>query len=357
LGFLDCHVVFGEKGGQAPGRVFLLPGPKLFKGPFSAVFRQAEDVWADGKKESNPLSAEPWLRHRFSVQHSFVATAMGGAVRISSVLFRLRRKFLAASEIICYALVRPARLRFVIVSCERNAGDYALRCLESVYQQDYDRTLIRHLFVDDASEDGTHEKVQDWLQAHPDHSVEYLHRDSRQGGTANTREGFSSAEKGTVIIELNGDDWLPDSKVLDFYSRVYADQSVWMTYNSCRVKNGPPWELARPCSRQTIENNAFRDMPDWSASHLHTFRSELFSHLDDDVFIDPMTGEYWECADDQAIYLGMLELAGKHSKHLNRMTCIYNFWEESHSYSDNEKSVATANRIRQLKRYQPLQEL
>ena len=278
-------------------------------------------------------------------------------MRISSVLSRSRRKFLAACEILRYAMVRPARQDFVIVTCERHAGDYALRCLESVYRQDYDRGLIHHIFIDDASQDGTHEKILHWLESHPGHSVEYIHRDRRRGGTANTQDGFSRADRGSVVLELNGDDWLPDSKVLDFYSRVYVDDSVWMTYNTCRVKDGPPGDWACPYPQEIIRDNAFRDWPVWSASHLHTFRSELFAHLEEDVFMDPLTGDYWECADDQAVYLGMLELAGRHAKHLNRITYIYNFWQESHSYNDNEKSIATAARIRQLKRYQPLKAL
>jgi glycosyltransferase involved in cell wall biosynthesis len=245
----------------------------------------------------------------------------------------------------------------MVVSCERNAGDYAIRCLESVYCQRYDRDLIKHLFIDDASDDGTHEKVLQWLDQHPDHRVEYLHREERLGGTSNTHYGFNRAEQDTVVIELNGDDWLSDDKVFDHLSRVYTDEDVWMTYNSLRMHNGPPVPWAKSFPPEVVEQNAFRDATDWPASHLHTFRKGLFDHLKEETFFDPQTGDYWECADDQAIYLGMLELAGWHSRHLNRITCVYNFWEESHSYSDNEKSVATAERIRKMARYQPLKGL
>ncbi len=269
--------------------------------------------------------------------------------------FRIRRKFFAGLEWLKYLFCSPARQPFLVVSCERNTGAYALRCLESVYCQRYDKTLVKHLFIDDASDDGTHEKIVRWLQHHPDHRVEYLHRCERVGGTCNTEYGFRQAEQDAVVIELNGDDWLSDDMVLDHLSRVYADENVWMTYNTMKIHNGPPVPWAKGFSAEVIAQNAFRDVQDWPASHLHTFRKSLFDHLAEETFIDPQTGDYWECADDQAVYLGMLELAGRHSRHLNRITCVYNYWEGSHSYQDNAKSIKTAERIRQVQRYQPLE--
>lgn len=275
-------------------------------------------------------------------------------LKLDSVLRRCRRKLLALAEGLRYLFVRPSPQPFVIVSCERNAGDYALRCLESVFSQRYDHGLMKHIFIDDASDDGTHEKIQGWLATHSGHCVEYLHREIRRGGTANTLEGIRRAARDAVVVELNGDDWLADPGVLAFLGKVYADDDVWMTYNTCRTRNGPPADWARPYSSEVIANNAFRDEPGWQASHLHSFRKKLFEHLDPDTFIDPLTGAFWECADDQVLYLGMLELAGKHSRHLHRVSYIYNFWEASHSYQDGARSIATAARIRQMNRYAPL---
>lgn len=275
-------------------------------------------------------------------------------MRVANILIRIRRKIYSGLEILSYAFVKPVRQPFLVVSCERNAGDYALRCLESIYSQDYDKSLVNHIFIDDASDDGTHEKIMQWLMDHPDHRVEYIRRQKRLGGTYNTLDGFRQAEQEAVVIELNGDDWLPDKKVFDYLSRVYADGDVWMTYNTLRFHNGPPMTWARAFSNEVVRKNAFRDVLDWPSSHLHTFRKRLFDHMEKHTFLDPQTGGYWECADDQAIYFGMLELSGQHSKHLNRVTYVYNFNESSHAYVDHEKSKACAARIRAGKRYQPI---
>jgi len=246
---------------------------------------------------------------------------------------------------------------FCIVTCERNAGDFVVRCLDSVYAQNYPKQYVRHIFIDDASSDDTPVLIRDWLDSHPDHQVEFLANQERAGGTANTVRGFSMAPEESIVLELNGDDWLPDQDVLGFLNKVYADDNVWMTYNTLCYPNGqiPFW--AKPYPDRVIRENGFREFPDWPSSHLHTFRQQLFRHLRADTFLDPETGAYWESADDQAIYLAMLELSGHHARHLNRVTYVYNFWESSHSFVCPDSTQERAMRIRRTKKYMPLDRL
>ena len=270
----------------------------------------------------------------------------------------VRRKILAICEGIKYFFVTPeVDQYFYVVSCERNAGSDAIRCLESVYDQTYTRSHLRHLFIDDDSDDGTHKLILDWLAAHPDHNVEYIHNLHKQGGTSNTVKGFRMAPVDAVVMEVNGDDWLPDHGVAQFFNKIYANSDVWMTYNTLKFSDGPPAPWAGKWSDEVIRNNTFRDSETWTTGHLHTFRKRLFDHVGEDTFVDPVTGDYWECADDQAIYLSMFELAGQHSKNINRISYVYNFNETSHAYHDNDKSVATAKRIREMERYQSLKQL
>jgi glycosyltransferase involved in cell wall biosynthesis len=210
------------------------------------------------------------------------------------------------------------------------------------------------LFIDDDSDDGTHEIIQNWLTEHPNNNVEYIRNPQRLGGTANTVQGFGMAPASAIVMEVNGDDWLSDRRVAQFFNKIYTDDDVWMTYNTLRFSNGPPAPWARKWPTEVIRENAFRDSEDWTTGHLHTFRKGLFDHVDEEAFIDPATGNYWECADDQAIYLSLFELAGTHSKNINRISYVYNFNESSHAYADHEKSKACAARIRAGKRYQPI---
>jgi glycosyltransferase involved in cell wall biosynthesis len=261
-------------------------------------------------------------------------------------------------EAVRYGLTGPEVERaFYIVSCERNAGGSAARCLESVYSQTHPRIKVRHLFVDDASTDGTDRLIEEWLRQHPDHNVEYVHQGTRRGGTRNTIEGLRRAPAGTVVVELNGDDWLPNRRVLSFLSRVYRDSGTWLTYNTLRYASGGIPKELRPLPQWVIRRNACRDGIKYVTDPLRTVRRELLDHFRDESLIDPQTGEYWEHADDQAVFLGLLELAGWHAKHVYRTTYVYNHRETSEDVLDRAGSRKLAQRIRQTPKYQPLSSL
>lgn len=278
--------------------------------------------------------------------------------RIYIAKIRLYRKLRAVKEWLSYVQTTPQKnMCFEIVTCERNAGNFSLKCLNSVYRQAYPSEKIRHIFIDDASDEETTDLINAWLQKHPAHRVEFIRNRTRRGGTANTLMGFRMARSGSIVMELNGDDWLADCGVLSFLNRVYADPDVWMTYNTPRYASGPPALWVGRIPDKIVTSNSFREMGGWVSSHPHTFRRELFDHIRDDTLIDPETGAFWESADDQAIYLAMLELAGSHSMHLHRTTYVYNFHEQSHVYSDGAGSEARARRIRLQPKYQPLESL
>jgi glycosyltransferase involved in cell wall biosynthesis len=259
-------------------------------------------------------------------------------------------------EIVRYGLTRPKfHHDFYIVSCARHAGEDAVRCLASVHDQRYPRERIHHIYIDDASTDGTHERIAQWLREHPAHCVNYVHRDRRVGGTANNLDGFRRASPGAIVIELNGDDWLPDARTLDFLNRVYADPAVWMTYNTLRALDGSiPKPVPYP--RSVVAANAFRRCLRYS-SHLHSFRRELFDRVREDSLIDPRTGEYWASSDDLALYYPLLELAGRHARHLSRITYIYNYTAMAEERLDRSGQHDRARRIRELPPYSPLDAL
>ena len=268
----------------------------------------------------------------------------------------LRRAVGRGIEILRYGLARPCGNRhFHIVSAQRNMGDAALKCLDSVYSQRYPREFVRHIFIDDASTYNTPSLIEHWLGDHPDHKVEFIRNSERLGMLANNMTGFGLAEPTAIGIELNGDDWLPDAGVLRFLNKVYNDPGVWMTYNTVRRIDGIiPLPLA-PKRRVTAERS-FRSAP-WATSALHTFRIPLFRHLRSESLIDPETGKPWELAQDQAIYLPMLEMAGNHARNIYRVTLTYNFHENSDENVNRRSQLHAAQRIRSRPPYVELRSL
>jgi len=254
-------------------------------------------------------------------------------------------------------LPADGQMRFFVVSCERNAGEAALNCLDSVYNQRYNREQVDYLFIDDASTDNTRQLVEGWLRAHPDHNVEFVPHAERRGGTANTIDSFRAAPPGTVVVELNGDDWLPDPAVLCVLDKLYRDPNVWMTYNTHRFADG---RISGNCFRipeKVLRENTVREHVFFMARALRTFRRELFEHVKEESLIDPQTGEYWSSVDDQAIFLSMLELAGFHARHISRVMYVYNHHGESDDKKDEEGTRDRERRIRALPKYAPLESL
>ena len=265
----------------------------------------------------------------------------------------LRRALGRGFEALRYSKVRPRRRqRFHIVSAQRNMGEVALTCLQSVYDQKYPNNLVQHVFIDDASTDDTVQLVEAWLRDHPDHCIEFIHNRDRQGMLANNLKGFQLAEEDSIGIELNGDDWLPDPGVLRFFNKVYDDDEVWMTFNTLRQTDGTILFQVPP-PRALRNSRAYRSAP-WMTSHLHTFRIPLYRLVPAGLLTDPFTGELWDLSQDMAVYLSMLEMAGDHARHIYRITCTYHPHSTSDHIQNEPAQLGAAERIRSLPSCQPL---
>ncbi len=242
---------------------------------------------------------------------------------------------------------------FVVVSCTWNTEELISKCLQSVYAQNYDKTRYKHILINDASTDNTDRVVRQWLKEHPDHNVEYILREKNVGGCINTAFGFLKAKQGSIVLEVNGDDWLPDKNTLSFLNRVYNNPRVWLTYGTMKHPNNKVLYL-KPITN-SIKTNNFRE-GSW-IHHLRTFRSELYTHVDKETMIDPLTKQPWTSAWDQANYLAMLELAGFHSKKIHRITYVYNINDTSECVRRLSYESECRERIKKTLQYQPLKQL
>jgi len=142
---------------------------------------------------------------------------------------------------------------------------------------------------------------------------------------------------------------------LSFLDRVYQDDRVWMTHNASRQSDGAI-TIQLPPPRHVRLSRTYRQAY-WSSSHPHTFRRELFDHVPQSVMYDPKTGGLWASADDMALYLPMLELAGDHARHVWRITCIYNFHAQTEHALDRSSQLDRASRICSLPPMKPLERL
>ena len=252
---------------------------------------------------------------------------------------------------------RPERFHAIwVISAARNAEDDVGRHLESIHDQAYDRARFRHVLIDDASSDSTLDRARSFQRRHPEAPLEIVANPERRGGCENYTLGFRRAPPGSIVLQVDGDDWLPDDRVFAYLNMVYHDLDVWMTYNSWAFPDGRPSVNSEPVPDRVIAENAYRDYP-WISSHLHSFRRELFDFVREESLIDPETGKYWMSSVDQAQFLPMLELAGRHAIHLDRVMYVYNLRESSIINTQRERQAAAARRVRAMPRYKPLERL
>ena len=152
-----------------------------------------------------------------------------------------------------------------------------------------------------------------------------------------------------ICVEVDGDDWLPNSNVFGFINQTYQNPEVWMTSGSFKYHDGRPGFANPPKNFTNIRNQTF------TLSHLRTWKSWLWKKINQKDLKDSL-GEYWSVAGDLSFMYPMLEMSGEeHFKFIPDILYIYN---ESNPLNDHKvnmgKVSSTVNIIRNKPEYKKL---
>jgi glycosyltransferase involved in cell wall biosynthesis len=152
-----------------------------------------------------------------------------------------------------------------------------------------------------------------------------------------------------ICVEIDGDDWLPNSNVLSFIDDVYKDENVWMTSGSFKYHDGRKGFANPPSKFTDIRKQTF------TLSHLRTWKSWLWKKIKKEDLKDD-TGNYWSVAGDLSFMFPMLEMSGEeHFKFVPETLYIYN---ESNPLNDHKVNISkvssTVNTIRNKKEYKKI---
>ena len=152
-----------------------------------------------------------------------------------------------------------------------------------------------------------------------------------------------------VCVEIDGDDWLPNSNVLSFIDEVYKDENVWMTSGSFKYHDGRPGFANPPKKFVDIRKQTF------TLSHMRTWKSWLWKKIKEEDLKDD-NGNYWNVAGDLSFMFPMLEMSGeKHFRFIPETLYTYN---QSNPINDHKVNLSlvysTVNIIRNKPPYQPL---
>ena len=152
-----------------------------------------------------------------------------------------------------------------------------------------------------------------------------------------------------IIVEVDGDDWLPDPNTLTRINDVYLDQNVWIANGSFKYHDGRLGFSSRQQNLENLRNVRF------TASHIRTWRAFLWRKIKQEDLKDE-DGVYWKVTGDLSFMYPMLEMSGEeHYRFMNEINYVYN---ESNPINDHKVDLSLvttiANKIRTKEKYNKL---
>lgn len=216
-----------------------------------------------------------------------------------------------------------------------HAAEWIGKCLASIRDQHYQNW--RAVVIDDASTDGTADRAAQICRL--DERFTLIRNPTRVGALANIITAIDRHQPadGDVIVTVDGDDWLADTRVFARLERAYRTGRVQLTYGQFRQSSSglPGW--CREYPEEVRAQRTYRRY-EWIASHLRTFRYRLWRQIHREHLNDPRTGLPWEMAWDVAMMVPMLEMcAPGEVQFIPDVLYVYN---EGNPISDHRKDVA-----------------
>jgi glycosyltransferase involved in cell wall biosynthesis len=196
---------------------------------------------------------------------------------------------------------------FTIIIGSYNNFQWVENNIGSITSQDY--PFYKVLYFDDASEDGTSNKVRSMIKSSDTRFEIYDLYKERKYKTW----FFAHIEPDSdndILVFLDGDDMFSSENVLSYLNSVYNQTNCWMTYGGMAVWNGgeniteafPQNSEAPP---EVIRDRSYRkDL--WRYSHLKTMRAFLWNRFNK-ADLKP-EGKFEPCQDDLAIMFAALEM-------------------------------------------------
>jgi len=236
----------------------------------------------------------------------------------------------------------------IIVTKLYNAENYIEQCIGSIMGQSFKD--FKCYITDDLSTDNSVAIVKNLIA--DDNRfilIENTNKLYQPGNYDQVIRDNKEINDNDIIIEIDGDDWLPTSKILEKINQVYQDDNVWITNGSFKYSNG----TSGFSSKQKLDANLRQSR--MTCSHMRTWRAFLWRKIIQDDLKDE-NGDYWKVTGDLAFMFPMLEMAGdEHYKFIEDITYVYN---EQNPINDHKVDLGLvneiANKIRAMKPYKKL---
>ena len=244
---------------------------------------------------------------------------------------------------------------FTIIIPTYNSAEWVAKNLNSACTQDYEAYDI--IYIDDASRDATAAAAKEYIHANPFTKGKFtlIENPFNKGKMENMYHAVRQAVDNTIIIVLDGDDWLAHDGVLKKLNKIYSTGPVWMTNGS--YQEDPTNMVVKSGVNESYWDGNIR-LKKWEFSHLGTFRKELFCKIKRKDLMNKKL-EFWNTTSDQAMMWPMAEMASKeHFFPIHEPLYVYNFQNPLSDHCIKRKDqLDTEKHIRNSKPYQKLESL
>jgi glycosyltransferase involved in cell wall biosynthesis len=240
--------------------------------------------------------------------------------------------------------------KFVIITTCYNVSPYLEHNITVNKFQSYTNTLF--VYVDDQSKDGSYETLQS-LTKDDDRFI--VIKNPNNGSQAKAYmyaieylEQNKLISDEDIIVEIDGDDWLSSTFVLEYLNEIYQNSKIWMTYGQYQMwPNGKlGGHYSMDIHDDVDKHNQHRSYP-FPYSHLKTYKYWLFNKINREDLIDSTTNELYAAAWDHVLCLPMVEMAGKkHIYRCNDVLYILNRHEELQNEGKTRSNIQKEAEIR-----------
>lgn len=251
--------------------------------------------------------------------------------------------------------------KFIITTPCYNCVKYVHMCLNSICLQTYKNYEM--FIVDDGSTDGTYEKIKQWIADKNDDRFHLIRNEINEGSSVGSNVkaiDYSNAGKEDVIVNIDGDDWLPDSKVFEHLNNLYKTKDIWMTYGQFT----PASKSYKNICAKVPDTKTYRKSMIWLkrmyASHLRTFKKKAFDCINRDHFRDfEDKNKFLQSAGDISLIFPLLEICGnERAIFVNRIMYVYNDQNDiSIMYRTPEKQIQNAKWVSEMDVYEERESL
>jgi glycosyltransferase involved in cell wall biosynthesis len=237
----------------------------------------------------------------------------------------------------------------VILTGFYNAEKYVERCLASIMGQTHKdfKCYITH----DLSTDNSVKLVKEMIKGDDrfiliDDNEKKLYQAGNFDKVIRNNPNISDDE---LLIEVDGDDYLPDSKVFERINEVYKDENVWIANGSFKYHTGQPGFASKQTNFENLR------LANFTASHIRTWRAFLWRNIKEEDLRDE-NGDYWQWSGDLCFMFPMLEMSGEeHYRFMNEINYVYNAENPINEHKVDMSMVTNhANRIRNKQPYSKL---